>query len=314
MSTFTEALTANAKKAAEKILMVGTHDGAFHADELLALSIIQEDLPEGWKISVTRTRDKELLDACDLVIDVRGGKFDHHGPDNRRMPNGIPHCAASLILEACEEDPAVRNILLDQMVYAVAAQDNGFELPQGICPSKLSFITSMNPTWLEEQEIREKAQKEGKEFKSEDLFNFVFNRAFGIVDVIYKRARAQAKAVIEARTVCDCSQRIPLTQGGYVLDLPFFVPWLNWAYGNPECKAAMYPDKDGIVVRVASKTPGKFVQRANWPIEWGGKEGAELEQTSTIKDAVFCHRGLFLAKFKHREAALEALPWLKVED
>ena len=313
MSVFVENLVATAKEAEAKIINVGTHSGCFHADELLAVAVLQEDLPEGWRVKMTRTRDPKALAECDLVVDVGGGRFDHHGKDKKLLPNGIPHAACTLLLEVIEENPTIRNILYNQLFYAVAAQDNGYECPDGIGPSKLTFVASMNPTWLEEATYKEDCEKAGKEAKPEELRSFAFYQTFGMVDVVYKRARSAAMAEVAAREKCDKAQQIELTQGGKVLVLEKFCLWLNWAYGHPEVVAAMYPEDGGWTVRVASKTPGKFDSRALFPETWGGLEGEKLEKASMIEGAVFCHRGLFIMKLKDREGALDALNWLVIQ-
>lgn len=68
-----------------EIIKVGTHDGRFHADEVMGvtlLKIMYEYL--GHKIQLFRTRDQLLLDQCDIVLDVgqvydpSQRRFDHH--------------------------------------------------------------------------------------------------------------------------------------------------------------------------------------------------------------------------------------------
>lgn len=65
----------------DNILKLATHNGQFHADEVLACVIIKEIKPS---IVIIRTRDQEVIDKCDIVVDVGGvydpdkQKFDHH--------------------------------------------------------------------------------------------------------------------------------------------------------------------------------------------------------------------------------------------
>ena len=62
---------------------IGTHNGAFHCDEVLACSMLKI-LPEYKDATVIRTRDPELLKTCDIVVDVGGvfdpntHRYDHH--------------------------------------------------------------------------------------------------------------------------------------------------------------------------------------------------------------------------------------------
>ncbi|CAL8107904.1 unnamed protein product [Calicophoron daubneyi] len=63
--------------------VIGTHDGRFHADELLACSMLRQ-LPEFRNARIVRTRDESQLSACSIVMDVGGifdpstNRYDHH--------------------------------------------------------------------------------------------------------------------------------------------------------------------------------------------------------------------------------------------
>lgn len=63
--------------------VIGTHNGHFHADEALAVYLLRL-LPEYQNASLTRTRDAEVLNSCDIVVDVGGvhdhavKRYDHH--------------------------------------------------------------------------------------------------------------------------------------------------------------------------------------------------------------------------------------------
>ena len=62
---------------------IGTHNGAFHCDEVLACSMLKI-LPEYKDATIIRTRDPEVLKTCDIVVDVGGvfdpstHRYDHH--------------------------------------------------------------------------------------------------------------------------------------------------------------------------------------------------------------------------------------------
>ncbi|MGH0180566.1 UNVERIFIED_CONTAM: hypothetical protein FKN15_004571 [Acipenser sinensis] len=55
-------------------LRIGTHNGTFHCDEVLACFLLKQ-LPEYKDAEIVRTRDPALLSECDVVVDV-GGEFD----------------------------------------------------------------------------------------------------------------------------------------------------------------------------------------------------------------------------------------------
>ena len=63
--------------------VIGTHDGKFHCDEVLACALLKL-LPDYSDATVKRTRDQVILDTCDIVVDVGGvfnpniHRYDHH--------------------------------------------------------------------------------------------------------------------------------------------------------------------------------------------------------------------------------------------
>lgn len=62
---------------------IGTHSGTFHCDEVLAVFMLRNH-PKFKSHGLLRTRDQELLDQCDIVVDVGAvydpsrQRFDHH--------------------------------------------------------------------------------------------------------------------------------------------------------------------------------------------------------------------------------------------
>ena len=48
------------------MVKIGTHDGAFHADEALACAMLRL-LPRYKEADIVRTRDPKILAECDLV-------------------------------------------------------------------------------------------------------------------------------------------------------------------------------------------------------------------------------------------------------
>jgi hypothetical protein len=62
---------------------IGTHSGTFHCDEVLAVFMLQK-LPKFKNHKILRTRAQELLDQCEIVVDVGAVydpaklRFDHH--------------------------------------------------------------------------------------------------------------------------------------------------------------------------------------------------------------------------------------------
>ena len=63
--------------------VIGTHNGTFHCDEVLACYMLKL-LPEYQNANIVRTRDPKLLTECDILVDVGGSynplthHYDHH--------------------------------------------------------------------------------------------------------------------------------------------------------------------------------------------------------------------------------------------
>ncbi|KAG6445534.1 hypothetical protein O3G_MSEX003943 [Manduca sexta] len=57
-------------------MKIGTHDGVFHCDEVLACFMLKS-LPQYKDAEIVRTRDMVKLNECHIVVDV-GAVFDHH--------------------------------------------------------------------------------------------------------------------------------------------------------------------------------------------------------------------------------------------
>ncbi|KAK4164465.1 metal-dependent protein hydrolase [Cladorrhinum sp. PSN259] len=73
-----------AKRLKTDVLLIGTHNGHFHADEALAVHMLRKYIPTYSAARLVRTRDPKLLDECDIVVDVGGeydaakNRYDHH--------------------------------------------------------------------------------------------------------------------------------------------------------------------------------------------------------------------------------------------
>ncbi len=65
-------------------IQIATHDGKFHADEIVACAIIGKIHPNN---IITRTRNQSIINSSHIVVDVGGiydadaGRFDHHQDD-----------------------------------------------------------------------------------------------------------------------------------------------------------------------------------------------------------------------------------------
>lgn len=65
------------------MLQIGTHDGIFHCDEVLACFLLKQ-LPTYAEAKIIRSRNDSVLKDCDIVVDVGAvfdsatHRYDHH--------------------------------------------------------------------------------------------------------------------------------------------------------------------------------------------------------------------------------------------
>lgn len=80
-----------------RCFIIGTHNKFFHSDDVVACAMLCL-LHEKRKIEIVRTRDEQILQECNICVDIGGGAFDHHMPDfNKVRENKIPYASAGLV-------------------------------------------------------------------------------------------------------------------------------------------------------------------------------------------------------------------------
>lgn len=91
---------------------IGVHDGSFHADDILAVSLLKYCLDGEFDIVIVRTREKERLDKCDIVLDV-GLKYDNEKYFDHHQDMEL-QCSVSLIWDKYFKD--------EKFIYAYVKQ------------------------------------------------------------------------------------------------------------------------------------------------------------------------------------------------
>jgi len=82
-------------------MIIATHNGPFHADDVFGVAILQLIHPNA---TIVRTRDPDELAKADIRLDVgkkydpETGDFDHHQQEGAgARKNGIPYASSGLI-------------------------------------------------------------------------------------------------------------------------------------------------------------------------------------------------------------------------
>ena len=277
--------------------IVVTHSGNFHADDVFSVAALKSVFPT---FTLIRTRDKEVIAKADVVIDVGGehdaatDRFDHHqrGGAGER-DNGVPYSSFGLIwqkygLAICDDNQELANAIDAGLVSTIDAIDCGHVkgVAEGISLSQT--ISMFNPTWQEEGD-----------------FDAGFNEAVDFAARILARAIAAASGGLNAKAIV--AEAIKNAQDPRVIVLEKYTPWKKTVHALSEQALYMvYPSQSGQwMIQTVPVEPGSFEDRKSLPKPWAGLSDAELQAETGIKDAMFCHNGLFIAGTASFESAMK---------
>ncbi|VDM34403.1 unnamed protein product [Hydatigera taeniaeformis] len=227
-------------------MKLGTHNGVFHCDELLALAMLRQ-LPEYHNAQLIRSRDPDVLRDCDVVFDVGAEydpdrhRYDHHQSSfNKTIQDFYPNLkpavklssagliyahfgtrVISSILELKSTDSevvkAIYPFLYCSFVSEVDALDNGVSmapvpLTYSINTGLSSRVDRLNPPWnkVDEDEMK------------------CFDQAYKLVESeLVSTVRDLAETWYPARTIVKDAMlsRYSVHPSGAILYLSQGCPW-----------------------------------------------------------------------------------------
>lgn len=259
---------------------IGTHDGNFHADEVLACALLRR-LPAWTDACIVRTRDPSVLATCDAVVDVGGVydpatmRYDHHqrgfaetldaaihdrvklssaGLVYKHHGREVIRNAAKSVRETTEKGVDAAFVeLYDQLVEAVDALDNG--IPQwpaatveqarplyAQCTSLSARVARLNGLWNEEwSDAAQRARFDAAlEMVSRELDEMLRREVLG--------AWLPGRAAV-VRAMEDADVNAPDVRSSGVLVLERYVPWKEHLHALEEAAAppvlyVVYPEDD----------------------------------------------------------------------
>lgn len=292
-------------------MKIGTHNGVFHADDVLAAAMLRLINPTA---EIVRTRDEAKLAECQIVFDV-GAKYDpatcrydHHQRERAgTRPNGILYSSLGLVwkhhgLELCDGNEDVHCMVDEHLVQPVDALDNGQKMYEGVVfadrlPYTISqALSSMNPNWYEEAD-----------------FDAAFGQAVEVAQVILRREINSARGTVLAEEVAR--EAINSATDPRVIVLDRFCPWQNVVVPEaPQALFVLFPSETGDWrIQAIPPTLGSFEKRRSLPAAWAGLRADALAELTGVSDSIFCHAGLFIAGAQSKEGVLE-LARLALED
>ena len=306
-----------------KTMIVVTHDGRFHADEVAAISIIQtiNMKNENFELNIVRTRDISIINKADIVIDV--GKiydplklrFDHHQDScMETFPNcDIPLSSAGLVYrhfgkkliksykaDITNEDLEIIYVTFyHAFIKEIDAVDNGvshkFDVQNRYRPtSTLSCLVSRLVPNIDDAELYQNA------------FNRACKLARNMIDII----------------LSDCIEKHILTKSDYEIVKKAFNNPLNkeWdrfnriLYIPNECKTwencvKTYEREYNVeqVIYVIYENGGSFRIRAIQDKEFTCRKKLlpyDQYENEIKKDLEFIHKNLFIGSSKSFDCLL----------
>ncbi|XP_035779764.1 MYG1 exonuclease-like [Anopheles albimanus] len=322
-------------------LKIGTHNGIFHCDELLACFMLQQ-LPQYATAQIVRSRDSKILDGCDIVVDVGGTfdrarhRYDHHqGSFNETLnslrpelnsPWNIRLSSAGLVYTYFGEEVlrevvkrklglaldadclrAVYRKVYDGMICEVDAIDNGVPMfeggePQYNISSHLSARAGkFNPVWNEPEPPPEDMER----FEQAKAY---VGQEFEDKVLYYVKSWWPARDIVRRALV----NRFSIHESGAILELEKFCPWKEHLYelekehdAVGQAKYVIYFNKenDWRIICVPNQS-ASFVCRKFLAKPWRGVRDSELVTVSGIEGATFCHQTGFIGGNLTREGAL----------
>ena len=323
------------KRLKTESLMIGTHNGFFHADEALAVYMLRL-LPQYSSSGLVRSRDQERLDKCHTVVDVGGeydankNRYDHHQrtfattfPEHQTKLSSAGlvymHFGKAIIAQHTKlrlDHPDVELLyrkLYDDFIEAVDAHDNG--------------ISPYNDDQLEQAGIQKRFKTGGvtlaalvADLNHEDPLNtevpsrdtaeqpqaeedFRFSQASSLMgNAFLRKLHGAASAWLPARSIVKSAfeNRFDDHPSGKIMKLPRSgVPWKEHLYDMEE-KANLSPGQEVLyVVYPEKEDPG-----SRWRIQAVSKTTSSFENRKGLPEA---WRGL-------RDAELDAALGDAVED
>jgi uncharacterized UPF0160 family protein len=279
-----------------------THDSNFHSDDVFAVATLLLLFPDAKVIRSRKIEDRAGVDYMvdtGMEYDPTRHRFDHHQPGGAgQRENGIQYASFGLVWKEFGEKLAggkrEADLIDRQIVAPIDAHDNGMPIAEYKFPGirdytigdfLSSFVESREPEHLTE----------------------VFMKVVLIAKDLLIREISTAKKVISNQDEVLSLYNASADKRLVVMNETLW-GWREVLGQTPDALYVVHSRPDGgwtlACVPDLSK-PYYGAIRKPLPLEWAGKTDAELQQITGVKDAIFAHRGRFMAAAKSKEGAIE---------
>lgn len=299
--------------------MIITHDGKFHADEVMACAILRM---AGYTDPIVRTRDWDVIEKGldnpgTILLDVGRQysptlrNFDHHQPDFDlwRDPElrHWPYATAGLVWAEYGMQ------VVSSFLFTTYEMD---DLPYGRMESLTEVLQSVHAE-VDKSAIRAlDAVDNGVSLRTEGLtlsriISLMNTNTDGNNDAAFLQAVDVAQsalynllrsAIFVARSAHYVRCQARKAQNG-IMVMNVGAPWIQVISEEfPEIIGVLIPAQGKRwniqIARDAGRT-----DRATFPEHWKGLTDDLFQEVSGVKDAIFCHRDGFLASANSYEGA-----------
>ena len=291
-------------------MLIATHNGKFHADDVFGVTLLLQLYPDA---TVIRTRDPQRLAEADIVLDVGGvydletKRFDHHQNTSGARDNGIYYSAFGLLwqqygLKFCDGDRHVWRRIDQTLVQVIDAIDNGQDLynvtDYGVRPVTVSDLIG----WFTPLSA-----------SGDEQFDDQFFVAVKLATQLLLRIQAKTRDVEQGERIF--LDAYAATKDSRYVILDRFVPHGHIAVKQPGLLYVVFPDVGGDWrIKTVQTTSGTFESRVLLPQTWRGLTNEEFSRVAGIPDGIFCHRTGFIAGAKSKESVLELLRQALAQD
>jgi uncharacterized UPF0160 family protein len=289
-----------------------THDGRFHADDVLTYTILS---CLGMIGSLTRTRCPDSIARADLVFDVGGtynperGRFDHHqrgGAGCRN--NGVPYASLGLVwkhygIKYCapyanqyDVDPGKLAEAIDTyFIQGIDAMDTfsaegGYHLiKSGSHVEVLNIsriIEHFNPLPLLEN-------------PSASEFDTAFHVAAQALGTIFNRVVLREAAILKSAGIIQKASEAQNEASILVLLSQCLLSEYLERNDLPH-RFIVSPDQDRWRCQAVSGSD----KSTRFPESWAGLEDKELQNIAEVPDACFCHNAGHLCIAQSKDGAI----------
>lgn len=308
-----------------------THHGTFHADEVMACTMLK-CLPAYVGMPILRSRNQAEIEKAAIVVDVGGThepekhRFDHHQNTFKDTYSeaypGIKLSSAGLVykqfapqiveaicgkLEA-KALAAIVSKTYDGLIRELDALDNGVTVADEM---RYRFVTHLgarvgrlNPSWQETSspESENARFKEAMELAAEELYSVIGG---------YATSWLPAYSIVNEAL----AKRKDVHASGEIMKLPRFCPWQEHLFDleadeeknrSPLVKYVLFQDsRGGWRVQAAPKEKGTFENRLTLPKAWCGLREKALDEVTGVPGGVFIHANGFIGGHTTEAGALE---------